>query len=59
MWFIADGVNTSLFSALLASFAAEVGASPDKRVIFVLDSAGWHVFKDLEVPEGVELTWYT
>jgi hypothetical protein len=25
VWFIADGVNTALFSALLASFAAEVG----------------------------------
>ena len=25
VWFIADGVNTALFRALLASFAAEVG----------------------------------
>ena len=55
MWFIADGVNTALFSALLASFAAEAGAGPDKRVILVLDGAGWHVAKDLVVPEGVEL----
>ena len=55
MWFIADGVNTALFSALLASFAAEIGAGPDKHVILVLDGAGWHVAKDLEVPEGVEL----
>ena len=28
---------------------------PDKHVILVLDGAGWHVAKDLEVPEGVEL----
>jgi transposase len=55
VWFIADGVNTALFSALLASFAAEIGAGPDKHVILVLDGAGWHVAKDLEVPEGVEL----
>ena len=55
VWFIADGVNTALFSALLASFAAEVGAGSDKHVILVLDGAGWHVAKDLEVPEGVEL----
>jgi hypothetical protein len=55
VWFIADGVNTALFSALLASFAAEVGAGVDKHVILVLDGAGWHVAKDLEVPEGVEL----
>ena len=55
MWFIADGVNTALFSALLASFAAEVGAGPDKHIILVLDGAGWHVARDLVVPEGVEL----
>ncbi len=55
MWFIADGVNTALFSALLASFATEIGAGPNKHIILVLDGAGWHVSKDLEVPEGVEL----
>src|SRR4051795_3638751 len=55
VWFIADGVNTALFSALLASFAAEVGAGPDKHIILVLDGAGWHVARDLEVPDGVEL----
>ena len=27
----------ALFSALLASFAAEVGAGPDKHIILVLD----------------------
>jgi transposase len=55
VWFIADGVNTALFSALLASFATEIGAGPNKHIILVLDGAGWHVSKDLEVPEGVEL----
>ena len=55
MWFIANGVNTALFSALLASFAAEVGAGPDKHIILVLDGAGWHVARDLVVPEGFEL----
>ncbi len=45
----------ALFSALLASFAAEVGAGPDKHIILVLDGAGWHVARDLVVPEGVEL----
>jgi transposase len=28
---------------------------PNKHIILVLDGAGWHVSKDLEVPEGVEL----
>src|SRR3954447_15757698 len=47
VWFIADGVNTALFSALLASFATEIGAGPNKHIILVLDGAGWHVSKDL------------
>jgi transposase len=31
------------------------GAGPDKHIILVLDGAGWHVARDLEVPEKVEL----
>lgn len=52
VWFISDGVNTALSRALMASLAAEVGAGPDKHVILVLDGAGRHVCKDLEVPKG-------
>ena len=55
VWFLADTVNTALFSAILAAFAREVGAGPHKRVIIVLDGAGWHVSDRLEVPEGLEL----
>jgi transposase len=55
VWFLADTVNTALFSAILASFAAEVGAGPDKPVLLVIDGAGWHVAADLHVPEGLEL----
>jgi hypothetical protein len=55
VWFLADAVNTALFSAILASFAAEVGAGRDKPVLLVIDGAGWHVAADLQVPEGIEL----
>jgi transposase len=55
VWFIADGVNTEMFSAFLAAFAREIGAGAAKRVILVLDGAGWHVSNDLEVPDGIEL----
>jgi len=54
-WVVADGVNTALFSRILAAFAHEVGAGANKRVILVLDGAGWHIAKDLEIPEGIEL----
>ncbi|HET6520272.1 MAG TPA: transposase [Geminicoccaceae bacterium] len=38
-WFLCNAVNTALFAAVLARFAAAVGAGPDKRVILVLETA--------------------
>ena len=55
VWFLCTTVNTALFAAVLARFAAEVGAGPGKRVILVLDGAGWHASVGLAVPEGVRL----
>src|SRR3954451_9551219 len=55
VWFLADAVNTAMFSEILAAFAREVGAGPDNLVVLVLDGAGWHVAKDLVVPEGIHL----
>ena len=55
VWFLADAVNTAMFSEILAAFAREVGAGPDNLVVLVLDGAGWHVAKDLVVPEGIRL----
>lgn len=55
IWFIANAINAAMFGALLAAFARDIGAGPDKHVILVLDRAGSHVAKDLEVPDGLEL----
>ena len=55
VWFLCHTVNTALFAAVLARFAAEVGAGPAKRVILVLDGAGWHTSAGLAVPEGLRL----
>jgi DDE superfamily endonuclease len=57
VWFICSTVDTDLFSAVLAAFAAEVGAGEDKLAILVLDNAGWHVSGDLVVPPGIELAF--
>jgi transposase len=54
-WFAASTVDTELFSAVLARFAAAVGAGPQKRVLLVLDGAGWHIAADLVVPDGIRL----
>lgn len=44
-------------SAVLKQFAADVGAGPKRRVVVVIDGAGWHKAKDLEIPEGVHLVF--
>ncbi len=54
-WLLLPRVSTPLFSAALAHFARAVGAGADKRVIVVLDRAGWHTSADLVVPEGIHL----
>jgi len=42
-------------SLSLRLFTEEVGAGPGNHVVLVLDGAGWHKSKDLEVPEGIHL----
>jgi transposase len=54
-WLILPTVNTELFSVALREFAQEVGAGKDKRILLVVDKAGWHTGKEVEVPEGVNL----
>ena len=48
-------VNTVVCSLALEHFAEEVGAGTRKRVLLVLDRAGWHMSKELKVPEGIHL----
>jgi transposase len=54
-WLILPTVNTELFSMALNEFAKEVGAGKDKRIVLVVDKAGWHTGKEVEVPEGIHL----
>jgi hypothetical protein len=54
-WLILPKVNVEIFSMALKHFAQEVGASKDRRILLVLDQAGWHTGKEVEVPEGIHL----
>jgi hypothetical protein len=56
-WFSGSTVDAALFSAVLARFAAAVGAGSKKHVLLVLDGAGWHVSAGLVVPEGIRLVF--
>jgi transposase len=54
-WHLATTVNIELFSVELDAFAREVGASPTKQIVLVLDGAGWHESPKLRVPEHIHL----
>ena len=51
-WLILPKVNVEVFSLALEHFAREVAAGKRKRILLVLDQAGWHTGKELKVPEG-------
>jgi len=52
---LATSVSIALFEVELAAFARQVGASPRKQIVLVLDRAGWHASVKLRVPEHVHL----
>jgi transposase len=54
-WLILPTVNVELFSMALYEFAKEVGAGENKRVLLVVDRAGWHTGGELDLPEGIHL----
>ena len=54
-WLILPAVNTEVFSMALSHFAEQVGAGKDRRILLVLDQAGWHTSPRVEVPGGIEL----
>jgi transposase len=54
-WLILPTANVQLFSMALLEFAKEVGAGESKRVLLVVDRAGWHTGGEVEIPEGIHL----
>ena len=56
-WLIAPTVNTAWFNLSLREFAKAVGAGCHKRIVLVLDGAGWHTSKGVELPVGIELVF--
>ncbi|MCA1716226.1 MAG: IS630 family transposase [Actinobacteria bacterium] len=54
-WLILPTVNVEVFSMALFEFAKEAGAGENKRILLVVDKAGWHTGGEVELPEGVHL----
>ena len=55
VWHLASTVSIEIFSVELEAFAREVGASPTKQIVLILDGAGWHESPKVRVPEHVHL----
>ena len=56
-WYVSNGVSKPFFEALLHLFAEEASAGRERRIVLVLDNAGWHGEAGLEVPDGIRLVF--
>lgn len=56
-WMITSTVSGAGTSAVLAHFAEQVGASSDRRIVLVVDGAGWHSAGDVVIPAGIHLVF--
>jgi transposase len=55
LFHLATSVSMALFEAELAAFARQAGAGPNKKIVLVVDRAGWHTSLRLRVPDHVYL----
>ncbi|MCB9663431.1 MAG: IS630 family transposase [Alphaproteobacteria bacterium] len=56
-WLVMPSMDAEVWSVALREFAAHVGAGPDKRIVLVLDGAGFHTAREVVVPDGIHLVW--
>jgi hypothetical protein len=56
---LATTVSIPVFAVELAEFARQVGASPTKQIVLVLDRAGWQTSVRSKVPDHVHLLFLT
>jgi len=54
-WWLLPFVNIELFSRVLKDFACHFQIGSKKRVLLVIDQAGWHLSKEVKIPEGIHL----
>ena len=56
-WLLLPTVSTPAFSIALEAFARAIGAGASRRVLLVVDGAGWHKANDLRIPDGIQLVF--
>jgi hypothetical protein len=56
-WLLLPTVSTKVWNVVLAEFAQALGVGASKRIVLVVDQAGWHISDDVVVPEGLHLVF--
>jgi transposase len=56
-WCLLPTASAAAFGLALAEFARDEGIGPDRRAVLAVDQAGWHLARDLVVPDGVHLAF--
>ena len=54
-WLLLPTVSGAAFTAALAEFATAMGVGAGRRIILVLDGAGWHSGTAVTIPAGMHL----
>ncbi len=54
-FWLVPSLTGEVFDLLLRAFAQEQGVGRGKRILLVLDQAGWHLSSEVQVPEGLTL----
>ena len=56
-YWLLPSVNTEVFQTVLERFAASTGAGKTRKIVLVLDGAGWHTTPLLHCPDGITLVF--
>jgi hypothetical protein len=48
-------VDTEIFNKVLTDFAEHFSVGDKKQIILVLDQAGWHTAKKVNIPQGIHI----
>jgi hypothetical protein len=54
-WWLLPTVGVEVMNLALAACARDMGLGTAKRIVLVLDRAGWHTSPELVVPEGLHV----
>lgn len=54
-FWIVPQLSAPIFALVLSAFAAEQGAGEGKRLLLVLDGAGFHTGNEVKTPPGIKL----